>query len=147
MFGAALRFFPGQRARISIGKAFNTPANTRLAPNVARRVERMSDTQPVSGEFLPADEISETLMPIPERLMCELHPYLQSVAQLPGGWATGKHKAEVPRSLGMVDCTIEGVIGQRVVLPSRLWMLLRSLDYLASLSGDVRGDAKAMLKA
>lgn len=118
----------------------------RLAPNVARWVERMIAPVPQSGEFLPGDTIPQTLIPVLERMMREHIPYLQSVAHLLGDWAKANPGAEVPRAVGMVDFTIEGVTGQRAALPFGLWMLQRSLDYLGSLTGEARERAEAMLR-
>ncbi|MEP1420479.1 MAG: glutathione S-transferase family protein [Erythrobacter sp.] len=117
----------------------------RLAPNVARWVERMIEPEPLSGEFLADDEIPATLVPILARMMREHLPYLKSVAELLDGWAAQNPDAEVPRTVGMADFTIEGVTGQRAALPFGLWMFQRSLDYLASLNGDAREDTKALL--
>ncbi|MEM1051619.1 MAG: glutathione S-transferase family protein [Pseudomonadota bacterium] len=118
----------------------------RLAPNVAAWVERMIAPNPLAGEFLTDDEVPATLFPILQRMMREQLPYLQKVAQLLGEWASGNKEAEVPRAIGMVDFSIEGVTGQRAALPFSLWMLQRGLDYLASLESDDRFAAEAMLR-
>lgn len=118
----------------------------RLAPNVAHWVEQMIAPEPLSGEFMADDEVPATLLPILQRMMREQLPYLQSVAQLLAAWAPGNQGAEVPRALGMVDFTIEGVTGQRAALPFSLWMLQRALDYFASLEGEDRAAVEAMLK-
>lgn len=119
----------------------------RLAPNVARWVERMIAPEPLSGEFLPGDEVPETLLPILRRMMSEQVPYLAKVAQLLGDWAKANPSAEEPRAVGFTDFTVEGVTGQRAALPFGLWMFQRSLDYLATLTGEAGKDAEAMLGA
>jgi len=118
----------------------------RLAPNVARWVERMVAPEPLSGEFYPDDTIPETLIPVLRRMMGEHVPYLEKVAAMLGNWAQDNHGEEVPRALGFADFTVEGVTGQRGALPFGLWMLQRALDYLASLEGQARADAEAMLR-
>ena len=47
----------------------------------------------------------------------------------------------------MAAFEIEGAKGERLALPFSLWMLQRSLDYLASLQGDDRAACEAMLRA
>lgn len=118
----------------------------RLAPNVARWVERMIAPKPLSGEFLAGDEIPETLLPILQRMMREQVPHLQSVAKMLADWAPGNEGAEVPRAVGMADFLLEGTTGQRAALPFSLWMLQRGLDYLASLAGEEREAAANLLR-
>lgn len=117
----------------------------RLAPRVAAWVERMIDPEPLSGEFLPGDEIPETLLPVLARVMNEQVPHLASVAIMLGAWAEANPDTELPRALGMADFAIEGTEGQRLALPFSLWMLQRSLDYLASLEGEDRSAAERLL--
>jgi len=117
----------------------------RLAPNVARWVERMIAPEPHSGEFLADDAIPETLIPVLRRMMSEQVPYLAKVAGLLGEWALTNEGEEVPRALGFTDFTLGGVTGQRAAMPFSLWMLQRGLDYLGSLKGEARLDADAML--
>lgn len=117
----------------------------RLAPNVARWVERIIAPKPLSGEFLVGDAIPETLMPVLSRMMSEHIPYLENVAALLGDWAKDNEGQEVPRAVGFTNFKIEGVSGERAALPFSLWMLQRALDYLASLVGEARLEAEAML--
>ncbi len=119
----------------------------RLAPRVAEWVRRMIDVKaPQSGEFLPDDEVPETLMPVLARMMSEQVPYLEKVAAMFGEWLATNPDAEIPRAIGMADFTIEGVSGQRIAVPFSLWMLQRGLDYLNSLEGEDRATCEAMLR-
>ncbi|MEO9600064.1 glutathione S-transferase [Parasphingorhabdus sp.] len=107
----------------------------RLAPKVAAWVERMVDVQqPLSGDFLPDDEIPQTLLPVLERMMAEQMPFLQTTAGMLVNWAQANPDSEIPRAVGMADFTVEGVTGQRFAPPFSLWMLQRPLDYYRSLS-------------
>ncbi len=120
----------------------------RLAPQVAEWVRRMVDvTAPLSGEFLPDDEIPETLLPVLARMMSEQVPYLAKVADMFGEWLAANPDTEIPRAVGMADFTIESTNGQRIAAPFSLWMLQRGLDYLASLEGVNRDVCKAMLRS
>ncbi|KUO57741.1 MAG: glutathione S-transferase [Sphingomonadales bacterium BRH_c3] len=119
----------------------------RLAPRVAKWVRRMVNVEaPQSGEFLPNDEVPETLHPVLRRMMEEQVPHLQGVARMLGEWARQNEGNEPPRGLGMADFAIEGIGSQRMAFPFSLWMLQRGLDYLASLSGADRAACEALLR-
>jgi glutathione S-transferase len=118
----------------------------RLAPNVARWVERMMHVEaPRSGEFLPNDAIPDTLLPVLTRIMDEHIPHLQAVASTYADWAEANPGAEVPRGVGMVEFSIGGTTGQRVAMTFNLWMLQRPLDFYRSLAGDAKTAADALL--
>ena len=118
----------------------------RLAPHVAKWVERMIAPEPLSGEFTGDDEVPETLLPVLVRMMGEQLPYLANVAPMLGEWAAANSGEDLPRALGMAPFEIEGAKGERLALPFSLWMLQRSLDYLASLGGEDRAACEAMLR-
>lgn len=118
----------------------------RLAPQVARWVERMIAPKPLSGEFVGNDTVPSHVMQVLHRMMGEQVPYLAKTAAMLGAWADANPDGELPRALGMTSFTIEGVTGERAALPFGLWMLQRALDYLASLSGNDRALCEAMLK-
>ena len=118
----------------------------RLAPNVAAWVRRMVNVEaPLSGEFLPNDEIPETLLPILKRMMGEQLPYLQTVAGMLTEWLAANPNTELPRAVGMADFTVEGVTDQRIAVPFSLWMLQRATDYLSSLDSSAKAECTAML--
>lgn len=106
----------------------------RLAPRVAAWVERMVDVKaPLSGEFLPDDEVPETLTPVLERMMGEQMPILQTTANMLTAWAEANEDADLPRAVGMAEFTVEGVTGQRIAPPFSLWMLQRALRFYREL--------------
>jgi hypothetical protein len=106
----------------------------RLAPRVAAWVERMVDVKaPLSGEFLPDDEVPQTLMPVLERMMGEQMPFLQTSADMLAVWSAANPDAELPRAVGMAAFTVEGIEGQRIAPPFSLWMLQRALEYYRQL--------------
>ncbi|NVD29191.1 glutathione S-transferase [Parasphingorhabdus flavimaris] len=118
----------------------------RLAPRVAAWVERMVDVQaPLSGEFLPNDEVPETLIPVLERMMDEQMPFLQTTADMLASWSEANPETELPRAVGMAEFTIEGVSGQRIAAPFSLWMLQRALDYYRGLEGGDKSAADEFL--
>jgi glutathione S-transferase len=120
----------------------------RLAPQVARWVERMVDVKaPLSGEFLADDHVPETLIPVLERMMREHMPFLQTSAGMLSVWAEANPDTEIPRAVGMAGFEIEGVGGQRIAPPFSLWMLQRPLDFYRGLNGEDRAAADAMLNS
>ncbi|MEO9470228.1 glutathione S-transferase [Parasphingorhabdus sp.] len=120
----------------------------RLAPQVARWVERMVDVKtPLSGEFLADDYVPETLIPIVERMMNEQMPFLQTSAGMLSLWAEANPDAEIPRAVGMAEFEIEGVSGQRITPPFSLWMLQRPLDFYRALTGENRVAVDEMLNS
>lgn len=123
-----------------------------LAPNVVKWVQRMTKPPaPKGGEFLANDEVPETVIPILARMMREFVPVLKETAialkahvdahpQLIAG------KEPLPRALGQHEFTLEGATGTRAIFTFELWMLQRGLDFLATLQGDQREKAIAMLE-
>lgn len=106
----------------------------RLAPRVAAWVERMVDVKtPLSGEFLPDDEVPDTLIPVLERMMVEQMSFLQTSAEMLDTWSAANPDVELPRAVGMAKFTVEGVTGQRIAPPFSLWMLQRALNYYQEL--------------
>ena len=118
----------------------------RLAPKVAAWVERMVDVQqPLSGEFLPNDEVPETLIPVLERMMGEQMPFLQTTADMFASWTDASSGEDIPRAVGMAEFDIEGVSGQRMAPPFSLWMLQRPLDFYRSLDAAAKSSVDHLL--
>lgn len=119
----------------------------RLAPQVAAWVRRMVEVEkPLSGTFLPDDDIPGTLLPILRRMMDEQLPYLERVSSMLGDWLAENPDTELPRAVGMADFTVEGVTGQRIAVPFSLWMLQRALDFYASLEDPDKRECDKLLE-
>jgi glutathione S-transferase len=120
----------------------------RVAPEVCRWVERMiSDEVPTIGEFLPNDQVPETLMPVLQRMAKEQLPVLLDTDRRLTDWrkdAANAGAKEVKRFLGMHPFTVEQVEGERAVLPFSLWMFQRPTNFYASLAD--KSGVDAMLK-
>lgn len=125
----------------------------RLAPKVADWVVRMVDVrEPLSGSFLPDDEVPATLNPILERMMAEQIPVLQKTGGMLGDWAKSNTDPEIPRgagmiprALGMVEYSVEGVTSERIAPPFSFWMFQRPMDYYTGLDGNDREAVDALL--
>ena len=119
----------------------------RLAPNVVRWVERMQHPAPLSGEFLPGDEVPPTLLPVLQRMFIEQLPVLADSARQVEKWMAAHPDETLPRAIGMHAYTLEGQEGQRIIRPYSLWMLQRARDYYLSLDAARKAAADQMLRA
>ncbi len=119
----------------------------RIAPRVAAWARRTHAPQhPLSGDFLPPDEVPETLIPMLEMFAREQLPILQdTLADLQKWAAENPDSRELPRITGFHKYRIGGVEEDRAVFPYPLWMLERVLDHYASLQGTERDAANAFL--
>ncbi|MGB3809850.1 MAG: glutathione S-transferase [Parvibaculum sp.] len=123
-----------------------------IAPNVARWVEgMMKPPHPKGGEFLPRDEVPETLIPVLARMMREMVPVLVSTAHHLQKWVDENPEdrragAEVPRAIGMHVFSLGDAKENRAIFPFDLWMLQRPLDYIANLEADDRLRAADLLR-
>lgn len=117
------------------------------APNVVAWVERMMSSQPASGEFLPDDRIPETLMPVLGRMAAEQVPVLVDTARRLAQWRSENPQSErIPRSLGKHRFRIEGVEGERTVLPFSLWLWQRPMEHVRALEGQSRQAVDELLE-
>lgn len=118
----------------------------RKAPLVAQWVERMQNPIPLSGAFLPNDEIPQTLLPVLRRMCIEQLPVLADSARQVRQWIEEHPGEELPRAIGKHAFKLEGQEGQRIIRPYSLWMLQRARDYYRSLDAEDKALADAMLQ-
>lgn len=112
------------------------------APNVIAWVERMIAPEPADGDFLPGDEIPDTLWPVLERMAREQVPVLVDTEWKLGEWRKDHpDRAKVPRVLDEHAFEIDGVVGKRAVLPHSLWRWQRPRDYYHALEARRRSPA------
>ncbi len=120
----------------------------RVAPLVAKWVERMLA---LDGEETTQDEgesIPETLVPILARQMKEQLPDLEATIPLFLDWAnTAEPGSEVPRGLGMVELDLDGAKAPRAARSFPLLRLQTALDVLKGLDADQMQIAKTVLSA
>ncbi len=120
----------------------------KYGPNVARWVERMqTPPEPLSGEFLPGDEVPETLLPVLKRMMHEQLPVLSSTVAHLEKWLEDNPEADIPRGIGFHEFSVEGVTGTRVIMTYTQWMLQRALNFYRELDGSDKKAADDLLTA
>lgn len=119
----------------------------RVAPKTAQWVERMQNPDaPLSGEFLPDDQVPETLLPILEDQFRDQFPVLASTAGALAKWSEDKASGDdVPRGLGMHQFQLGQAAGQRMMFPFNLWMLQRPLDRYRAMEGADKAKADELL--
>lgn len=114
----------------------------KIAPEVAKWVERMISDDIPTGELLANDEIPETLLPVLKRMASEHLPVLVDTDKKLDQWRNENPDAdEIDRYIGTHTFSIEGVEEQRVVLPYCLWMFQRPVDFYQSLNDTESIDA------
>ncbi len=117
------------------------------APLVAQWVERMNAPVQQSGEFLPNDEVPETVGPILERMFNEHFPVLLDTADKLADWLEANPDKPIPRVIGLHDFSVNGVVEKRAIFPFTLWMFQRPVDFYRSLEGADKEKTDAFLKA
>lgn len=116
------------------------------APRVYAWVERMNAIDPAAGDFLPGDEIPDTLLPVLRGLFGEFMPVaLDTVARL-DRWLLDNPGRKIPRMIGEHEIRYGDVTEKRLVFPYTQWMLQRPLDHYRSLDGAARTAADALLR-
>jgi len=125
----------------------------RLAPRVADWALRCHAPQHgLTGDFLPGDEMPDTLLPMLRMFAAQQLPVLEDTAERLAAWAEAHpDEAEVPRALGFHKARIghDGTVVEtdRAVFPYPLWMLQRVTDFLAGLTGGDRAAAEELLRS
>lgn len=124
----------------------------RLAPRLVDWMKRMMDPPAAvrSGEFLPDDEIPDTLLPVLRRMVAEQFPVLAATRDAFETWNHEHPQEEIPRGIGMHRFTLERdnaseAEGERAIFPFDLWMFQRPQDHYAALSGADRAAVDALL--
>jgi glutathione S-transferase len=108
------------------------------APKVYEWVERMNNPEPLSGDFLPNDEVPETLLPILRTQSKEQLPDVLSVIQHNAAWLEQNPDGNLPRFLGEHEFTIGDVSSTRWISSYSQWMFQRPLNFYQSLPQDQR---------
>lgn len=101
----------------------------KIAPNVAKWVERMNQQQAEEGAFLNDDVIPDTLFELLTRMFKEQWPVLTNTVKKLEAWADQNPQiVEVPRTIGEHDFTIGDVTEKRAIGAFHQWKVQRILD-------------------
>jgi glutathione S-transferase len=120
----------------------------RVAPSVARWVERTLSGEDHQGKLTANDGVPNTLLPMFKRHSVEHLPVLAAANDLFTQWSENASAGEeVPRALGAVPFSAEGVEGQTMAMSFSLFRLQAALDALAEMSDADRALAKEFLQS
>jgi glutathione S-transferase len=101
----------------------------KIAPNVAKWVERMNQPQDVEGEYLSDDSIPDTLLELMSRIFKEQWPVLINTVKELEKWAEkNPQNIEIPRSIGEHEYTIGEITEKRAIGTFHQWKVQRILD-------------------
>jgi len=106
----------------------------------------MNAPEPLCGDFLPNDEVPQTLLPILETLCSDLYYDLRDVIAHNQSFAAANPGKAVPRHLGMHDFRTGNVHGQRVIHSYSQWMFQRAWDHYHGLSAEAQLPVDALLE-
>ncbi|MCR9279516.1 MAG: glutathione S-transferase [Pseudomonadaceae bacterium] len=124
----------------------------KLAPNLVDWVLRMHEGAPGAGDFLPNDEVPETIIPVLARMMREQLPVLRSTFRALAEWLDANPDIrEIPRGIGQHAFTIAHdtpaqASGERVIFPFDQWMWQRPYDCFTQLPVDDQARVREMLE-
>jgi hypothetical protein len=108
---------------------YRDPGTTALfdeAPALRDWMERLLEPSPFEGDFLPGDEIPETLRPIVGRIFQDQIPWVQTLRHAIDAWCDQNPQAtRVPRSLGFAEFKLGDAIEKRKLATFVQWKAQR----------------------
>jgi glutathione S-transferase len=109
----------------------------KIAPNVAKYVERMNKTNVELGEWLDDDDIPDTLADLLVNQFKECWPPLLESANMTQQWIKeNQGENKLPRKVGEHQFTIGDMTEQIVARSFSQWKLQRVLDIYGQFAGD-----------
>lgn len=119
------------------------------APNLIRWIKRVHEQDDARyGNFVPNDDIPDTLIPILKRMVAEQFPVLQTTGDKIDQWVSQRPERKTfPRIIGELEFSIEGNTGVRKVLPYPYWMFQRCLDIYDQTDGEERLKLDELLRS
>ncbi len=118
----------------------------RIAPRVARWVERMNESPTTIGDWCPDDEVPPTLDPIFRMLFGEMWPMIEQTVALVREWVR-EHpgRDRLSRFVGRHAFSIGGSSASRQAQSFTQWMVQRPLGYYRELPPDSRDGVDSWL--
>jgi len=99
-----------------------------MAPRVAKWVDRLLNPKPLSGTFLPNDEVPKTLDPVLRAIFQDQFPVLRETIERVAQWSIENPGEAFPKTIGSHEFNLRGRRGTRRVYPYAQWMLQRALE-------------------
>lgn len=118
----------------------------RIAPNVAKWVERMNQSAPDLGQWLSDDAIPESLMALLRRQFEEFWPVQIDTLVRNEQWIKDNpNSKQLPRMVGEHNFYIGGVTEQRAVRSFSQWKLQRVLEIYDAFSAQEKASVAPLL--
>ena len=117
------------------------------APAVYAWVQRMNEPRPLSGEFLAADEVPDTLLPVLQTMCRDQLPEVLDVVRHNAAWVEQHPGENIPRVLGMHRFTTGTATGERYIHSYAQWLFQRPYAHYHALRGRDRQAAEALLRS
>lgn len=118
----------------------------RRAPKLYEWVQRMNSESPQYGQFLPNDEIPETLLPILQDIFSAQFPVIRDTVEKLDAWIEANPaRRKLPRIIGKHRYRLEGVEEERGIFPYVQWMLQRIVDDYQALDPQARASVDTLL--
>ena len=115
--------------------------------HLAAWVHRMMNPAVRQGDFLPGDQLPETLTPMLHSIFKEMTPFLESgvgeLRKVMGNFAVGKR---LPRFLGQTEYPLADGVWRQKLLPYTLWMAQDILDEYQKLPAADAAKVRAWLE-
>jgi glutathione S-transferase len=120
----------------------------KIAPNVAKWVERMNQPQDVEGKFLENDFIPDTLLELLTRIFKEQWPVMINTVKSLDKWIDQNPKnIEIPRTIGEHNFIIGDVTEKRSIGTFHQWKVQRILDCYQQFDGQQKRLVDTFLKS
>ena len=119
----------------------------RIAPNVAKWVERMNEKPEAVGDLVSDDEIPQTLIPVIKRLFSEHWAFVKTTIDTIQEWAESNAGAEVPRMLGQKTFKMGDVEGEKAITTFTQWKTQRILDTYHAFDDNDKAKVDAFLES
>lgn len=101
----------------------------KIAPNVAKWVERMNQPQVNEGAFLEDDDIPDTLLELLTRMFKEQWPVLINTVKSLQTWIDqNPQNQDIPRTIGEHEYTMGDITEKRAIGTFHHWKVQRILD-------------------
>ncbi len=109
---------------------YRDPGSTFLfnkVPQVKEWMERLLDPSPFEGNYLPEDQVPETLFPILRCIFRDQIPWIQTLRTAINQWCEANPQAKrVPRSLGFAEFSIGNATERRKLITFVQWKAQRA---------------------
>lgn len=118
----------------------------RHAPHLVSWINRMNTRKPRVGDWLPDDQVPDTLFPLLQHQFETQFPVLRDTVSAVGDWIEAHPGERLPRKVGEHQFRLGAEEENRALLSFPQWKLQRPLDWYQGLDETQRGPVDEMLE-